>query len=39
MAKKISAATYGLIEVFLIAGGIYLAINFLISRGILLPGH
>ncbi len=35
-AKKIIAATYRPIEVFLIAGSIYLAINFLISRGILL---
>ena len=36
MAKKIIAATYRPIEVFLIAGSIYLAINFLISRGILV---
>jgi octopine/nopaline transport system permease protein len=36
MAKKIIAATYKPIEVFLIAGAIYLAINFLISRVILL---
>ncbi|MBW1697808.1 MAG: ABC transporter permease [Deltaproteobacteria bacterium] len=36
MAKKIIAATYRPIEVFLIAGSIYLAINFLISRGIVL---
>jgi len=35
-AKKIIAATYRPVEVFLIAGSIYLAINFLISRGILL---
>ena len=35
-AKKIIAANYRPIEVFLIAGSIYLAINFLISRGILL---
>ena len=34
MSKKIIAATYRPVEVFLIAGGIYLAINFLISRGI-----
>lgn len=36
MAKKIIAANYRPIEVFLIAGSIYLAINFLISRGILV---
>ena len=35
-AKKIIAANYRPIEVFLIAGSIYLVINFLISRGILL---
>ena len=34
-AMKIIAATYRPVEVFLIAGSIYLAINFLISRGIL----
>jgi octopine/nopaline transport system permease protein len=34
MAKKIIAETYRPIEVFLIAGSIYLAINFIISRGI-----
>lgn len=32
MAKKIIAATYRPVEVFLIAGAIYLLINFLISR-------
>ena len=36
MAKKIIAATYRPVEVFLIAGSIYLAINFLISRGVML---
>jgi octopine/nopaline transport system permease protein len=36
MAKKIIAANYRPIEVFLIAGSIYLAINFLISRGIIV---
>ena len=36
MAKKIIAATYRPVEVFLIAGGIYLAVNFLISRGIMV---
>jgi octopine/nopaline transport system permease protein len=35
MSKKIIAATYRPVEVFLIAGGIYLCINFLISRGII----
>ena len=36
MSKKIIAATYRPVEVFLIAGGIYLIINFTISRGIML---
>jgi octopine/nopaline transport system permease protein len=36
MAKKIIATNYRPIEVFLIAGSIYLAINFLISRGIIV---
>ncbi len=35
MAKKIIAESYRPIEVFLVAGSIYLLINFLISRGIL----
>lgn len=34
MSRKIIAATYRPVEVFLIAGSIYLFINFLISRGI-----
>jgi octopine/nopaline transport system permease protein len=36
MAQKIIAATYRPVEVFIIAGTIYLSINFLISRGVLL---
>jgi octopine/nopaline transport system permease protein len=36
MAKKIIAASYRPIEVFLIAGSIYLIINFVISRVVLL---
>ena len=36
MARKIIAATYRPVEVFLIAGSIYLVINFIISRGIAL---
>ena len=36
MAKKIIAATYQPVEVFLIAGSIYLSINFIISRGVML---
>jgi len=36
MAKKIIAATYRPVEVFLIAGSIYLFINFIISRGIMM---
>ena len=39
MAKKIIAANFRPVEVFLIAGGIYLCINFLISRGIMLTEH
>ena len=35
-AKKIMAETYQTIEVFLIAGAIYLSINFLVSRGVVL---
>lgn len=35
MAKKIIAANYRPVEVFLIAGAIYLVVNFLISRGII----
>lgn len=35
-AKKIMAETYQTIEVFLIAGAIYLSINFLVSRGVSL---
>lgn len=35
-AKKIIAATYQPIEVFLIAGAIYLTINFLVTRAIML---
>jgi octopine/nopaline transport system permease protein len=34
MAQKIIAATYRPVEVFIIAGTIYLLINFLISRGV-----
>jgi octopine/nopaline transport system permease protein len=39
MAKKIIAANYRPVEVFLIAGGIYLCINFIISRGIMYTEH
>lgn len=35
-AKKIIAATYQPIEVFPIAGAIYLTINFLVTRAIML---
>ena len=35
-AKQIIAATYQPIEVFLIAGAIYLTINFLVTRAIML---
>ncbi len=35
-AKKIMAETYQTIEVFLIAGAIYLSINFLLTRGVML---
>lgn len=34
-AKKIIAATWSPIEVFIIAGAIYLTINFLVTRGVL----
>lgn len=34
IAKKIIAATFAPMEVFVIAGAIYLAINFLVTRGI-----
>jgi octopine/nopaline transport system permease protein len=37
--KKIIAANYRPVEVFLIAGGIYLCINFIISRGIMYTEH
>lgn len=36
MAQKIIAATYRPVEVFIIAGTIYLLINFLISRGVVM---
>lgn len=36
MAQKIIAATYRPVEVFIIAGTIYLSINFLISRGVVV---
>ncbi len=39
MAKQIIAETYRPIEVFLIAGGIYLFINFIISRVVILTEH
>ena len=39
VAKKIIAATYQPIEVFLIAGAIYLTINFIITRGVMLVEH
>jgi octopine/nopaline transport system permease protein len=34
IAKKIIATTYATVEVFIIAGAIYLTINFLVTRGI-----
>ncbi len=34
IAKKIIATTYATIEVFIIAGAIYLSINFIVTRGI-----
>lgn len=34
IAKKIIAATYAPVEVFVIAGSLYLGINFLVTRGI-----
>ncbi len=34
IAKKIIAVTYATIEVFIIAGAIYLSINFIVTRGI-----
>ena len=34
IAKKIIATTYATIEVFIIAGAIYLCINFIVTRGI-----
>ena len=36
VAKKIIAATYQPVEVFLIAGAIYLTINFVVTRGVML---
>ncbi|MEO1329441.1 MAG: ABC transporter permease [Pseudomonadota bacterium] len=36
VAKKIIAATFQPIEVFLIAGAIYLSINFIVTRGVAL---
>jgi len=39
VAKKIIAATYQPVEVFLIAGAIYLSINFVISRAVMLTEH
>lgn len=36
VAKKIIAATYQPVEVFLIAGAIYLSINFVLTRLIVL---
>jgi octopine/nopaline transport system permease protein len=34
IAKKIIAATFAPVEIFIIAGGIYLIMNFLVTRGI-----
>lgn len=39
MAQKIIAATYRPVEVFLIAGTIYLSINFIVSRGVAVTEH
>ena len=36
IAKKIIAVTYATMEVFILAGAIYLAMNFIITRGIQL---
>ncbi len=36
IAKKIIAATFAPVEIFVIAGGIYLGINFLVTRGVAL---
>ena len=39
VARKIMAATFRPVEVFVIAGSIYLLINFLVSRGIAFTEH
>ena len=36
IAKKIIAATFAPVEIFIIAGGIYLTINFVVTRGVVL---
>jgi octopine/nopaline transport system permease protein len=35
IAKKIIAATFAPVEIFIIAGGIYLTMNFVVTRGVL----
>ncbi|MEM1306270.1 MAG: ABC transporter permease [Pseudomonadota bacterium] len=39
IAKKIIASTFSPVEVFIIAGGIYLTINFVVSRLVALTEH
>ena len=36
IAKKIIAATFAPVEIFIIAGGIYLTLNFVVTRGIMM---
>ena len=36
IAKKIIAATFAPVEIFIIAGGIYLTMNFVVTRGVML---
>ena len=36
IAKKIIAATFAPVEIFIIAGGIYLTMNFIVTRGVTL---
>jgi len=36
IAKKIIAATFAPVEIFIIAGGIYLTLNFVVTRGVMM---
>jgi octopine/nopaline transport system permease protein len=36
LAKKVIAATFAPVEIFIVAGGIYLTINFVVTRGVAL---